>query len=45
MICDSCGKEKDDVFIRINPKARELSNVEIHMPLYDDCYEQTAMDI
>ena len=45
MICDICGKDKDDTEIRENPFMAEVNNDHEEEALCDACYDQLVQDI
>lgn len=45
MICECCGKEKDDVEIVIDPYYEELYGELIEVPLCDKCYQVSIDEI
>ncbi len=45
MICDDCGKDKEDV-TKVNcPYAEEIHNEIIECALCDECYHERCMEI
>jgi len=45
MVCDSCGKDKRDVEIVIDPYSADIDNEEVEMALCKECEEQRIDDI
>lgn len=45
MVCDRCGKEKDDVIVVTDPYIKNMSGEEVKVKLCDDCYTDKVMSI
>lgn len=45
MKCAICGKEKNDVVVRINPFVEEIYGEIVEEALCDECYQNECDDI
>ena len=45
MICEDCGKDKDDVEETFCPFAQEIWDEDVEIVVCGDCYKERAMDI
>lgn len=45
MICDDCGKDKEDVEDTICPYEADINEEEVDCRLCEDCYYERSMDI